>query len=108
MLFTEGAYVPLDAEGPQADHVVAFAREHQGAAALVVAPRRALVLLRGLEAPLVPPDRWRDTALLLPPTLAGRILTDRVTGETVRPGERIAVAEALARFPVALLADLGG
>ena len=38
-LFTAGAYVPIKAEGPAADHVVAFARVHDGGAVIVAASR---------------------------------------------------------------------
>jgi (1->4)-alpha-D-glucan 1-alpha-D-glucosylmutase len=77
-------YRPLAAAGSRAPHVVAFAR---GDAAVTVVPR--LVLGLGGE--------WDDTTLALPPGRWRNELTgDEVTG-------RVAVAELLARFPVALL-----
>ncbi|MBX6342884.1 MAG: malto-oligosyltrehalose synthase, partial [Thermomicrobiaceae bacterium] len=65
-LFAEGDYLPLEATGARPGHVVAFARRHDGAWALAVAPR----LLARLTDPGVPPlgeTVWGDTALALPP-----------------------------------------
>jgi (1->4)-alpha-D-glucan 1-alpha-D-glucosylmutase len=57
----EGAYEPLIATGPAADHVVAFAR---GGHAVTVVPRLAVGLARaggwGATALRLPPGRWRD------------------------------------------------
>jgi (1->4)-alpha-D-glucan 1-alpha-D-glucosylmutase len=79
-----GSYEPLDVRGGWSDRVVAFARS--GRVATVV-PRLSL-----------PVDDWKDTLLRLP---EGR-WHDVLTGDWVDGGER-AVAEVLARFPVALL-----
>ncbi|HEY2290937.1 MAG TPA: malto-oligosyltrehalose synthase [Thermoanaerobaculia bacterium] len=81
-----GAYEPLRAVGPRAEHVVAFAR---GGAVAAVAPRLPLRLQ----------GDWRGTALELPPGS----WRDELTGEEIAGGRR-PVADLLARFPVALLA----
>ncbi|GIW07713.1 MAG: maltooligosyl trehalose synthase [Dehalococcoidia bacterium] len=83
-----GAYEPLAAAGPQADHVVAFCR---GGGALTVVPR--LVLRLG---------EWKRTALELPP---GR-WTNVLTGDEWEGG-RVTLARLLRRFPVALLEKVG-
>lgn len=79
--FTE--YRPLHAEGPAAQHVLAFDR----GGAITVATR--------LPATLADSGGWRDTTLTLP---AGR-WTDVLTG---RPGTA-ALAQLLDHYPVALL-----
>jgi len=81
------SYAPLNASGPAADHVVAFARS---GSAITIVPRFT-VRLGG---------SWDGTRLALP---AGR-WRDEMTGE-VHAGGRTAhqVARLLGRFPVALL-----
>jgi (1->4)-alpha-D-glucan 1-alpha-D-glucosylmutase len=80
-----GAYRALAADGPKASHLVAFVR---GDAVLTAVPR----LVLGLR------DDWAGTTLDLPP---GR-WTDALDGERVLEG-RVAAADLLAPFPVALL-----
>jgi (1->4)-alpha-D-glucan 1-alpha-D-glucosylmutase len=81
----DGAYTPLAAEGPAADHVVAFVR---GGEVVTVVPR--FVLKRRGE--------WGDTRLVLPEG-AWR---NELTGEEVTGGPA-QVGRMLASFPVALL-----
>jgi (1->4)-alpha-D-glucan 1-alpha-D-glucosylmutase len=82
----DGAYEPLPAAGPRAEHVVAFTR---GGDVIAIAPRLPLRLQ----------GDWQGTALELPP---GR-WRDELAGEEIAGGRR-PVADLLARFPVALLA----
>jgi (1->4)-alpha-D-glucan 1-alpha-D-glucosylmutase len=102
-LFADGAYLPLEPEGGDAERLVAFARIHQGQALALVAPRLALPLLEGSDIPHVPPERWGDTAVRLPESLRGRKWRDAVTGEQHAFGDTVGAKGALARFPVALL-----
>ncbi len=109
-LFLEGEYVPLPAVGARAAHVCAFARRHGTRAAVVVVPR-LVTRLAGPAAPLPLGEAvWGDTAVGLPPGLGGA-LVDAFTGAAVRGGAggeaTLAVAEALARFPVAVLVQEG-
>lgn len=90
--FDAGSYEPLHVEGSAAGHVVAFARAGH---AVTVVPRLPL----GLDAA----GGWGDTTLTLPP---GDWHDD--LGERRWSGGSIPVGELLARFPVALLHDLGG
>jgi (1->4)-alpha-D-glucan 1-alpha-D-glucosylmutase len=103
-LFAEGDYVRLPAEGTESRHVISFARTHADAAAIVVVPRLPASLTGGEVAP-ISAGVWGDTAVSLPPALAGRTWTCAITGRSVRAGgERgLAVGEILATFPVALL-----
>ena len=84
-----GAYEPLLAQGAKAAHVVAFAR---GGEVVSVAPR----LVIGLG------DDWGDTTIELP---AGR-WRNTLTGDEAAGGP-LSLAEALRRFPVALLVREG-
>ncbi len=70
-LFTHGAYVPLEASGRRAGHVVAFAREHAGRWAVAAAAR----LTAGL-------DDWGDTRLALP-AAAPAVWEDVLSGRVV-------------------------
>ncbi|AGA29976.1 malto-oligosyltrehalose synthase [Singulisphaera acidiphila] len=83
----EGEYRPILAEGPRADHVVAFARGH---GCVVVAPRLPLRL----------GGRWENTTLPLPD---GEWYNE-LTGDLV-PGGSTPLATLLKRFPVALLSS---
>ena len=81
-LFT--GYRPLHADGPAADHALAFAR----AGVVAVATRLPVALAR---------TGWRDTVLALPPGT----WTDRLTRRAVPPV--VPLAGLLDHYPVALL-----
>jgi (1->4)-alpha-D-glucan 1-alpha-D-glucosylmutase len=106
-LFELGEYVPLAVEGTHAGRVVADARRRGDAWAIVVVPR--------LVARLAPVGRWpvgrsawQDTRVMLPPHAPAR-LTEWFTGTTLVPsGGALALADALAGFPVAVLLDGSG
>jgi (1->4)-alpha-D-glucan 1-alpha-D-glucosylmutase len=124
-LFLQGRYLPLTAEGPQSEQVCAFAREHQGRWLVAVAPRLSLARLRqpvlvgeaeeeiGGGLALDPSESgrvgapWRDTALSLPldaPDRWRNVFTEeRHTAQGLGDLELIDLADALGRFPVALL-----
>jgi (1->4)-alpha-D-glucan 1-alpha-D-glucosylmutase len=80
----DGCYEPLRAQGPRADHVVAFAR---GGSVLTAVPR----LVRTVNG------IWDGTTLALPRGTWRNALADQShTGRT-------ALADLFAQFPVALL-----
>jgi (1->4)-alpha-D-glucan 1-alpha-D-glucosylmutase len=96
LLFRQGGYLPLTVEGGRADHVCAFAREHEGAAIVVAAPRLVGRFLR--DGAMID---WADTAVDVP---AGRPWRDVLGGNVIGSGGgRIAAAELFGNFPVALL-----
>jgi (1->4)-alpha-D-glucan 1-alpha-D-glucosylmutase len=97
-LFLRGEYLPLAAEGPHADRVIALARRLPGRAVLCVAPRLALGLLDAARGGSI---AW-EARIVLPPGLP-RPWRDAVTGAG-RSGDVLEVGELLADFPVALLA----
>jgi (1->4)-alpha-D-glucan 1-alpha-D-glucosylmutase len=102
-LFTKGDYVPLGVEGACADHVIAFARSLGTAAVVALAPRWGLKLLEGQDMPLVPPRRWRDTALILPQGFTRRHWRNIFTGEETAGEGRVMLGAVLKDFPVGLL-----
>ena len=102
-LFRDGDYLPLEASGAHAGHVVAFARRHEGTTLLALGGRLFATLLGEAERLPLGEAVWQDTAVAvdLPD---GTRCVDALTGATiaVRDG-RIPMGEALARFPGAVL-----
>ena len=102
-VFRDGDYLPLSVTGENAEHVCAYARRCNGRIAITIIPRLTARLL-GSEVGLPTGAQvWGDTALELPPELAGIPWSNRLTGQTLGSGEQLAVAEVLAHFPAALL-----
>ncbi|MCS6888837.1 MAG: malto-oligosyltrehalose synthase [Chloroflexus sp.] len=107
-LFQAGAYLPIYAAGPAADHVIAFARRHAEAGeVLAVAPRLTARLSGGREAPPVG-ELWGETWLPVPDIAPGtryrNVFTDECLTVADHPaGPGLAMAGVLQRWPVALL-----
>jgi (1->4)-alpha-D-glucan 1-alpha-D-glucosylmutase len=100
-LFQRGEYTALHVTRGREEHVVAFARRLGEEAAIVAVPRFTYTLMKGKEeAPLG--AVWGDSALVLPPGLAGRRIHNIFTGERFEAGESILCREIFAGFPVAL------
>ncbi|GIX47313.1 MAG: maltooligosyl trehalose synthase [Candidatus Tectimicrobiota bacterium] len=110
-LFLDGDYLPLAATGSRQEHVFAFARSAAAAAAVVVVPRLVARLQPTATAAPLGEAVWGDTAVVLPPSLAGHPYRHLLTGETVVPQrhrgqEVLRLAEVCRTFPVALLQRL--
>ncbi|MEO8598833.1 MAG: malto-oligosyltrehalose synthase [bacterium] len=107
MLFRDGDYLPLRAEGIQGEHVCAFARCYQETAVVIVAPRFFYALVGDGDRIPVGTEVWADTHIDLPQNLAGKTWKNVFTNETIcsiePEGRRLGVAALLARFPYALL-----
>ncbi len=104
-LFHLGQYIPLHATGSRRDHVVAFAREHDGHVAIVAVPRLSYTLSGGkLQPPLG--DVWGDTELPVT-SKSPEFLENVFTGEKtkVSPSRAISCSELFAHFPLALLVN---
>jgi len=102
-LFAGGGYRALEARGPLAEHLCAFARAGADGAALTVVPR--LLARRGVEAPPLGPEYWQDTAVVVPSDLGARFV-NALTGERLEArDDALPLGEILAHFPVALLAS---
>jgi (1->4)-alpha-D-glucan 1-alpha-D-glucosylmutase len=101
-LFTEGAYVPLRIEGPCAENALAYARVHEGRAAVIAVSRLAGSFdLAG--QPLIPISEWKGTSIVLPRSLVGRRYVDLLTEGGEAGGGRMSLSDLFARLPVALL-----
>lgn len=104
-LFHHGHYLPLQASGAKAKHVIAFAREFRSQVAVVAVPRLSYTLAAGsLRAPLG--DIWESTEIPVPPDTA-EFLENVFTGERIRvTGQRtVLCSEVFAHFPAALLVN---
>ena len=130
-VFAQGAYLPLDATGEMANHVVAVARHHHGHVIIAIVPRLVAGLGRASAELDGKPDfpsvaqwlptgasTWRMTRLILPASLwqgvsgkAPDAFRDIITGQSVSltdspdhaDATSILVANALSTCPVALL-----
>jgi len=104
-LFRRGEYIPLSAGGPNAGHVVAFARKDEGRVAIVAVPRLCAELMGDSQDTICYEAIWRDTSLAIPDS-AVPCYHNVFTGECIqsRAGiQQLPVADLFRRFPVALL-----
>jgi (1->4)-alpha-D-glucan 1-alpha-D-glucosylmutase len=99
-LFAEGEYVPLLVEGPLADHVVAFLREHEGKTLMVAALRFNLTLVDE-QLELKTAGAPEATRILLPRGL--RHMTDVLRDRLGDIDAQVDIRELFGDFPVALL-----
>ena len=103
----DGAYLPLSADGPGADQIVAFARPH-ATGTLVVAVPRLPASLTSDERPLpLGAEAWSTSRLHLPRDLAALRFTHVLTGETMAPTAEehtstIAAADLFRTSPVGM------
>jgi (1->4)-alpha-D-glucan 1-alpha-D-glucosylmutase len=110
-VFLEGEYLPLAVSGAGAEHVVAAARRHGGDFVVAIVPRLVDRLTSDERPWPIGEPCWRDTVVELPPEVVGRELVNEFSHQRSRPREqdgspRLAVAEALRGFPVAMLSAL--
>jgi (1->4)-alpha-D-glucan 1-alpha-D-glucosylmutase len=101
-LFSGTGYQPLEASGPHARHVFAFARTGPGGPAVAVAPRRPLTLTGG-TAPPIGRGVWGETTLAIPGEWPRRWTCALAGHEVESRGQVISIGEALDRLSVALL-----
>jgi (1->4)-alpha-D-glucan 1-alpha-D-glucosylmutase len=106
-LFAAGAYRALGADGPQADHLVAFGRTDGAEAAIVLVPRLTARLGGLTGSVLLGGAAWEHTSVALGEDLAG-VYRDRFTGLAIASERRdgavvLPAGTLLAHFPVALL-----
>jgi (1->4)-alpha-D-glucan 1-alpha-D-glucosylmutase len=108
-LFRNGSYIPLRTTGEHASHLCAFARKHEDALAIVVVPRLTARLLGEREGLPLGPEVWSDTAIELPThrKVAAADFVSVLDGSGVTSTDRLLrAADALARWPVALLSGI--
>jgi maltooligosyltrehalose synthase len=103
-VFEHGRYVPLEAEGPEAGHLLAFARL-QGTNVIIAAVPR-LIALRSAEAM---GSIWNETWVMMPREWeAPPQLQDVLTGRSISPDRQggrymVRASEVFAACPAGLL-----
>ncbi|KAB0679264.1 malto-oligosyltrehalose synthase [Aureimonas leprariae] len=102
-LFTRGAYVPLEVKGAKADHVVAFARVGDGAAAIAVAPRMTLKLLADCGTIMPGEGCWDDTRVSLSDRLIGRDWRDVLDEGTLSLDDELPLRDLPGGLPFGFL-----
>ena len=108
-LFSHGDYRRLRVHGSRGHHLCAFMRRSERRAAVVIAPRLYRRLLDDPARLPLGSEVWEDTLIELPANaLSQRPLRNLLDGAQLQPVTDgtltgIAAAQALARFPVALL-----
>jgi (1->4)-alpha-D-glucan 1-alpha-D-glucosylmutase len=103
-VFSEGDYIPVEAEGQRKPHICAFARRHGERWALIIAPRLLTRLVR-TGRPATGKRVWGEDSLTLPPGAPEQWLNG-FTGDTIQvpPETRKAPLSAVFdQFPAALL-----
>ena len=78
-LFQQGSYLPLTVSGPASEHLCVFARQFEGRALVVLAPRLLYTLCQG-DLDRLTGARWADTRLQADPGLPSGPWTDVLTG----------------------------
>ena len=107
-LFLSGSYLPLAVSGGKKEHVLAFAREHNGFWAVAAVPRLMTRLVPPGEFPVGPTAWGTRGGLLLPDGAPGR-WSNALTGEAVHASaangkKLLPLRGVFHHFPVALLA----
>jgi len=111
-LVLRGSYRPLNVEGPNADHLIAFAREHHGKILLTIAMRWFTTLLSGPTALADLRGKFQQTFVEVPegkassakPMRFSNVLTGvTVNAEVVNGMTRLSVADSLNSLPAAWL-----
>ncbi|MGH9355506.1 MAG: malto-oligosyltrehalose synthase, partial [Terriglobia bacterium] len=108
-VFAEGDYIPLLASGPKQDHVLSFARTHDGAWVVVAVPR-LMARITPSDLPPAGARAWgRRSAIQLPgeaPLKWRNIFTgERLRGVRRGGGCSLSLAKLFAFFPVSVLVE---
>jgi (1->4)-alpha-D-glucan 1-alpha-D-glucosylmutase len=110
-LFETGSYLPLWSTGARSRNVISFARDLDGAAAVVAAGRFFAGLGAASNRP-VGPEIWGDSTLALARDLRSGEYRNALTGRSVWTGgdggRTLLLAEVFADLPVAILEWVGG
>ncbi|HEX8068978.1 MAG TPA: malto-oligosyltrehalose synthase [Pyrinomonadaceae bacterium] len=111
-LFARGDYQPLFARGSHGEHVLSFARRHDGREVVALAGRFFVGLGAARAAQLaLKPELWDDTVLPLGAHFGAARYRDVLTGREFDAqdgpgGKELKLADLLAPLPVALLERL--
>ncbi|MCA1833166.1 MAG: malto-oligosyltrehalose synthase [Actinomycetota bacterium] len=102
-LFTRGSYIPIEARGPRANSVLAFARRLRSRWAVAVVPRLVLDATEPDRFP-IGPATWNDTTLALPDRAPHRWRNVFTGAEISVTDGVIGLVDLLDRLPFALIA----
>jgi (1->4)-alpha-D-glucan 1-alpha-D-glucosylmutase len=106
-VFRHGAYIPLQATGKNAKHVLTFARTSGDSRLLVVVPRLCVRLLENQVRLPTGADVWQETAIQLPDSMGTsfrNVFTrELVSAEPYHRCTALKLAAVLGAFPVAIL-----
>lgn len=106
-LFSRGSYQALTIEGAHAGHALAYLRRDGHERMLVVVTLRAAELLEDRPLPHVAPERWQDTAIVVPATAASTTWLDVASGRKRQGGTgRMPLSDVLDELPVAVLREV--
>lgn len=100
-LFQNGEYIPLETEGKHQNNIIAFARQHQNACCIAIAPRFLSKIVKEDAFPLGE-QVWQDTAVSLPEGLPFSWV-NIITGQNLETEKTINIGRVLDIFPVSLL-----
>ena len=99
LLFQEGEYIPLEAEGAYAGNVIGYIRRHESGTLIIAAGRFFTQLKEGK----ITGSGWNGTFLALPPWLEGNF-KNLLTGEDcIYLQNRLEISQAFQHFPFAAL-----
>ncbi len=105
--FEQGDYLPLSASGAHADAVFGFARHHEQGHVVACVPRLVASLVPDASRPPTGREVWGNTRIALPPGRYCNVFTgSTLCAEGSGAACEVGVAEVLADFPVALLANV--
>jgi (1->4)-alpha-D-glucan 1-alpha-D-glucosylmutase len=107
LLFEAGNYIPLRVTGDKAQHVVAFAREHEGKSAIIAVPRLIATLLGEEFESVCNEVVWGNTRIEITHA-EGSCFHNAFTGlcspvESVDQHPTLRISKIMRQFPVGLL-----
>jgi (1->4)-alpha-D-glucan 1-alpha-D-glucosylmutase len=105
-VFRRGSYVPLRSQGEKSEHVIAFARQHEGRTIVIAVPRLCARLMGERYESVCEEEIWSNSTIELPSDAAS-CYHNLFTLECLRvkkdEGSYIELSEVFRNFPVALL-----
>ncbi len=103
-VFQRGEYLPLEADGEHAEHVVAIGRRFEGSRIIAVVPRLLGQITPDPRSLPMGPGFWKATCLKLPPAFSGAyengLTFERLPGDGT---SRLPLSNILQGCPVAIL-----
>lgn len=102
-LFADATFLPLEAQGPAAAHIVAYARVSEASTAVATLCRLPAKLLTNNDFPRIAAERWSGTHIIIPAALRGMTVANVLSpGQVLTLDEKIGAERVLSRWPVGL------